>query len=251
MNFYYLNNLFNRLIRSEKSPEDIGVIAPCYKEKNKAPLYEECFALEFLKNLGKEYQNIEFHDIQMKTGKYDPNSMDLVCRNTKIGVEVVQGINEKFREEESCWNKPVCKGTSTILVHEWQNQPTSLEIIQKRIEDKNLKYQKYIKEYDYVDDIDLFVYILDAGIINSNSLAGIPMPKGFCPTNIDLSENGLRPLLKELKTPYRKVYIIFANYWYCFDRDNDFKPENCILRVEHLENISQKAIDLQNSTEIK
>ena len=247
MDYSYLNDLFDIALYSKKEKEDIGKMAPCYEKKSEVPLYEECFALEFLKWIDDEYKNIEFHDNQMKTDskkKTMANSMDLVCRDIRLGIEVVQAINDEFREEESCWNKQVCNGTSTELIHEWENQPTSMETIQKRIEDKNQKYDEYLKKYDYVDDIDLFVYIVDARIKESkfNSICGLG-----CPANEILSEIGLRPLLKELKTPYKRIYIIFENYWYCLDRDNDYKAGNNILRPVKLKEIYNKAIELQKS----
>ena len=260
MDLNYLNELFCKLIKAEKHSEDKGIMPPAYKKKNEAPLYEEYFALEFLKRLSDEYEDIEFHDIQMKTGKHDPNSMDLICKKARIGIEVVQGIDSNFRKEESKWNKPLCKGENTELEHEWINQPTSLNTIYKRIEDKNSKYYKYKKDYNYIDDIDLFVYVLDTKIEDINVLVGELDNKPIClslgtnfgyPANEVLSEYGLQPILKDLQTPYRKVYIIFTNYWYYFERDKGFEPKNCIFKAEHYEDATSKAINLQNTTEIK
>ena len=260
MDLDYLNKLFRKLIKSKKYSEDKGIIPPAYKKKSEAPLYEECFVLEFLKRLGDEYKDIEFHDIQIKTGKHDPNSMDLICRKARIGVEVVQGIDSNFRKEESKWNKPLCKGEDTELEHEWINQPTSLNTIYERIGDKNSKYYKYKKDYNYIDDIDLFVYVLDAKIEDINVLVGKLDNEHICfslganfgyPANEILSKYGLQPILKDLQTPYRKIYIVFANYWYYFERDKDFEPENCTFKIKHSKDVTSKAINLQNITEIK
>lgn len=236
-----LNNLFCRQVKAVKRTEDIGVIAPQYI---RFPKYEECFAMAFLHYLSlssenyQEYADIEFHDIQEISSSSVAHSMDLYCREHSLGVEVVSAVNSEYREEEAAWNKPLCKGKSDTLMHEWtfqSSQPTSLDIIKKAIESKEGKYQSYKKAYSPTD-IDLFVFAVDALIQQYRSLYGIPVLAhygvGF-PAYEDLGLHGLQPMLQDMRPHYRRIYFVFWNYWYYAERDKNFKIQCCKFRENH------------------
>ena len=161
--------------------------------------------------------------------------MDLYCESTNIGIEVTQAINDAFREEESKWNKPLCAGKSYETTHYWEHQPTSFSRIKCAICKKVSKYDDYVKKY-HPTNIDLFIYVVDAKIVESKQkcLKGCPMPPnmGYLPYE-DLGF-GFQDLLSEMKNPYRRTFIIFDNYWYKYENGH---IENCIMFKETLEEL--------------
>lgn len=233
--FARYNAHFDILHYSQKNTNDIGKIAPAYIRE---PKWEECFAMAFLQRFD-EYKDIDLHDIQLK----DKNSMDLYCKSTDIGIEVTQAINDAFREEESKWNKPLCRGISNDTTHFWENQPTSFSRIKCAICKKMLKYDEYIKKYHPLN-IDLFIYDVDARIIESKQryLKGFSVPSnmGYSPYE-DLGF-GFQDLLSEMKNPYRRTFIIFDNYWYKYENKH---IQNCIMSDEMLKELFRETAKIQ------
>ena len=189
-----------------KKREDVGKLPPCLSRRYD---YTECFALEYLIQ-SDEYKEIELHDRQAKGA----DGLDLIVRDRQLGIEVTQAINEAFRKEGMKWNKPLSNANNDevsddALFHKWKNQPLRFEDIAKVIKNKNEKYQEYLKKWkSEVRDIDLFVYVADAKIKDTNIkfLEGCLAPEGMGWTPSQYIGIGLTELLNDLRTPYRKVY---------------------------------------------
>ena len=233
---------FCRNYSAVKRREDVGKPPPCLSRQYD---YAECFALEYLKQ-SDEYKEIELHDRQVRGA----DGLDLIIRNRQIGIEVTQAINEAFRKEEKKWNKPLSNANNNevsddALCHKWKNQPLCFKDIAKVIENKNEKYQEYLKKWkSEVRDIDLFVYAADAKIIDTDIrfLEGCLAPEGMGWTPSQYIGIGLTELLNDLRTPYRKVYVVFENCRYVLKRRNGFKVYDGIsFQVERYMKMSDRA----------
>lgn len=225
-----------------KRREDVGKLPPCLSRRYD---YTECFALEYLAQ-SDEYKKIELHDRQVKGA----DGLDLIVRDSQLGIEVTQAINEAFRKEGMKWNKPLSNANNDevsddALFYKWKSQPLCFEDIAKVIGNKNEKYQEYLKKWkSEVKDIDLFVYAADAKIVDTDIrfLEGCLVPEGMGWTPSQYIGIGLTELLNDLRTPYRKVYIVFENYRYVLKRKNGFKVyDGMPFQVEHYMKVSDRA----------
>ena len=240
------NTLFTKLISSEKDIDSIGIGLDNTPAYCREPKWEECFAQAFLQRI-PEYEDIYIHDRQGKDAKN--NSLDLFFAKDTCGVEVTQAINDEFRKEESQWNKPLAQSKSETYTHIWKNQPTNLQRIEEAVTKKILNYTNYQKAY-HIKTIDLFVYIVDARIENSerHTLYGIPCPDTFGWQPNECVGNVLQQMLNDINPPipYRRIFFIFGNYWYIYESESG-KIKNNIMTKEHLKLLYDKTVTIQNS----
>ena len=90
----------------------------------------------------------------------------------------------------------------------------------------------------------MFVYAADAKIVDTDIrfLEGCLVPEGMGWTPSQYMGIGLTELLNDLRTPYRKVYVVFENYRYVLKRKNGFKVYDGIpFQVEHYMKVSDRA----------